>query len=974
MDDIWLETIDCAAELGPERYWESAPTHIVKSPLGVYRELPEGHYHRFAYRFQVAKPGTPHLAVINYPDDKTRTMCVMDGRTYDLSTGIGTGLDLPLSDTMRQHRLVFWPRFNDCSLMFINYGACGGSCAVASIELYELKSLPNALAKQDRSKRTIGLQWEDPAGKLKTLGARSIKEWASRLAEHAAFSGQNLIEYPISWYYGPLYPSEVEKPDFPHFTVDEDGGLLSLIVEKPADWVGEAMDIFAAQDILFKPVVHLQRLASLLERGGDILNVRSDGQVQCAAADWTRFWSRAKIERWGDFPAQTGHEPWISPPGLPSGPMYNLLHPVVQDALFRLFAEIGEKYGKRGNFAGVTVPLWGTTFLWFGSLESGYDDLTFSLFEKETGLRCDIASRYDWVKNTCLERWIDWRCGKVKELLVKLARLLPGPLTISVCPEPLLTHLQKPANCFANLLYNRESLYDICKLGGLDFDLYDGADGVKLELQLTHSRYRHNHATGGQYPNLYWDYNFLDKKTFGKLRGKNASAYVFNCYYEGGHYDFKPLPLEDFKTLDAGTGKLKGVREMTLNFSHPLWPWYPHEFTTGSGVPPGGRHFLEHYAHALAEFDAPCITQGGLTPGLWGHEAELREFSAAFTALPSKEFAAVGESSDPVALRVLREDGIWFYLVNRESFPVKVVVRFPENTGTLRSLPSEFETRFTNGSLELKLESFGLLAFRSEVAPSGFVAEIPQEERRKLTAETERLLRVYDALVNDKCRNAGSAVDIYLDAEKQYCTTLVKNIALAASNGMFSYQRRLLFSLKSLVDKSNVQACLGNQEKLIAVLDKDGRAGINCGSAKEFQSPSGTLWLPDQPYNGFGSYGNVGAIPIDRGDLKIDSERDQELYRTEACGDHMVYRLPLPPGSYNLRLHFAETYHRQAGKRALRLNVDNQPYPKTIDPFAAGGGFAKPFVLEFKGLAIARALDVELTNDAELNGIEVERA
>jgi len=994
-----LETVNCVEVHGEELYFESAPSKIVRSPLGAYREMSEGHYNRMAYKFFVVRPGKAHLAVINYPDDKMRTMCVMDGLSYDMSTGIGTGLDLPLTNKMQKHNLVFWPRSKECSLMFINYGDKGGPCAVSSIEIYEIKSgsliSGGKNAQIDRSHRTIGMQWEDPCGKLKSMGASSIGEWAERLAEYAIFAGQNIIEYPISWYYGPLYPSSIEKPDFPHFTITEDGTLLSLIVEKPSDWVGEAMDILERENIFFKPVVHLLRLNSLMDIGAEqmkkgpdvlredfILNIRADGKIQTAVSDWTKVWKTSNIENWNKFPTHTGHEPWNTPE-LPPGPMYNPLHPTVQDALEKLFAEIGNRYGCRKNFAGISIPLWGTTFLWFSSMESGYDDFTFALLEKETGLKSGInglssdrfAARAGWITDKCSEKWICWRCEKIKKLLVKLARLIPCGLTISVCPEPLLGHLKSPSNSFQNLLYNNESLYDICRTGGIDFDLYDGTDGVNLELQMTHSRYRHNFANASPYPNLYWDYNFLDKKTFDRLRCRKASAYIFNCYYESGQYDFKRLPPDDFKDFDAGTGKIKSVCEMTLRSKHPIWTWHKHEFTTGNGIPPSGRNFLEHYAHALAEFDAQSITQGGLTPGLWGHEEELREFSDVFKSLPAENFDTMGERNDPVVLRVLKKNKhIWFYLVNREQFSIKTILQFDKKSGVLLSVPSKNKTIFEDGSLEIVLKPFELTAFittEENTAPCSLSVFIPEDEQKKLHEENARLLQIFNIMKNDPLRVENSFLDKSLDMEKKYCEILVENIEFASGNKMFSYQRRLLTSLKWIIDKTDIQTCLRNQERLISALVKNGRAGINCGSSKEIMSESGTLWLPDQLYIGNGSYGHTGAMSADRGNIKICAETDKAIYRTEAWGNHVAYRVPLPPGKYNLRLHFAETYNHGPGKRLFSVCVNGQMYPRKIDPFAESGGFAKPFILEFENLPADKAVDVELEGGVEINAIEI---
>ena len=87
---------------------------------------------RFGYRFQIEHIGRPHVAVIRYPDDKRRYMCIMDGTCYDLTTGVFTGWAQPLSGTMLELRQVFWPRWKDCSIVLMTWGE--GEPAAAAVD------------------------------------------------------------------------------------------------------------------------------------------------------------------------------------------------------------------------------------------------------------------------------------------------------------------------------------------------------------------------------------------------------------------------------------------------------------------------------------------------------------------------------------------------------------------------------------------------------------------------------------------------------------------------------------------------------------------------------------------------------------------------------------------------------------------------------------------------------------------------
>ena len=99
--------IDCTQEHPSERYFSTGDVKVVEGAAGRYREAAGKPLSRFGYRFRVEHLGQPHLAVIRYPDDKRRFMCVMDGTCYDLSTGVTTGFAYPLSGRMREIRQVF---------------------------------------------------------------------------------------------------------------------------------------------------------------------------------------------------------------------------------------------------------------------------------------------------------------------------------------------------------------------------------------------------------------------------------------------------------------------------------------------------------------------------------------------------------------------------------------------------------------------------------------------------------------------------------------------------------------------------------------------------------------------------------------------------------------------------------------------------------------------------------------------------
>jgi hypothetical protein len=98
---------------------------------------------------------------------------------------------------------------------------------------------------------------------------------------------------------------------------------------------------------------------------------------------------------------------------------------------------------------------------------------------------------------------------------------------------------------------------------------------------------------------------------------------------------------------------------------------------------------------------------------------------------------------------------------------------------------------------------------------------------------------------------------------------------------------------------------------------------INCGGAA-FTGADGTNWSADQNYSG--------------GDLlytssAINNTADLALYRSARQGlyDDFSYTMPVPNGSYTLRLSFAESRYTAKGQRVFNVNVNGAPVLSNFD-------------------------------------------
>ena len=161
---------------------------------------------------------------------------------------------------------------------------------------------------------------------------------------------------------------------------------------------------------------------------------------------------------------------------------------------------------------------------------------------------------------------------------------------------------------------------------------------------------------------------------------------------------------------------------------------------------PAGVHFLEPYAHAVAEFDALRVTRGGLFLDK-AHSEELRRFAAAYRALPRKKFVTVGNTTDPVAVRTLVHDGKrYFYLVNRDYYPVRVELAFDRSPGKLRDWATG-ESLHASRRWEIKLAPYELRSFAvaRDIGLTSFRVEPPPAIAAALLADGRKALTDLDA-------------------------------------------------------------------------------------------------------------------------------------------------------------------------------------------------------------------------------------
>jgi len=560
------------------------------------------------------------------------------------------------------------------------------------------------------------------------------------------------------------------------------------------------------------------RLGSLMQKmnvdleaikgGAETINsMLWNDQVQAGTMDWTPVYNARNFEKLLDYYEQGKDQadfPWAygektRQPYHP-GPIFNPLHPIVQEAIIGFVREIAERYGKHPTFKGIAFTMWAPSMLWFGSIHSGYDDCTVGLFEKETGIQVPVdktapdrfSKRYEFLTFACREAWVDWRCRKIAELVRKIRDTMRAVrpdlrVTLNMWREAFVNGIIWSGEV-RHQLYACPGLVEMCRQAGMDVALYKNEPGIELDLEFD----------GGNRDRMGWvtdtadlpiekftvirDNDFLDEEMLASFAGLATSgAYIFNAWHEswGVHSWLRCDPNDaQAKELAFICGK-PAEGYFTGRSVYPKDGFWWDSQSRITPAFPAGPHFMEQYAHAVAELDALRITRGGLFMDK-AHTEEIAKFAKAYRALPKVKFETVGDKTDPVAVRSVAADGLrYFYMVNRDYYPVEVKLAFNRAAGTVTELATG--KKKVGKKWSVTLGPYELRSFTAADAArlTGFDATVPTE--------------IADALN----REAGAALDAIatVRAEGRYIAGLDRmeeRIRSAMAEGRLAFLRRAL--------------------------------------------------------------------------------------------------------------------------------------------------------------------------------------
>jgi len=149
---------------------------------------------------------------------------------------------------------------------------------------------------------------------------------------------------------------------------------------------------------------------------------------------------------------------------------------------------------------------------------------------------------------------------------------------------------------------------------------------------------------------------------------------------------------------------------------------------------------------------------------------------------------------------------------------------------------------------------------------------------------------------------------------------------------------------------------------------------ILAGASRKYVDHAGKVWSPDAYFDG----GNAVQSPVPH----IWRTQDPILYRSSRQGD-FGYNIPLKPGTYELRLHFAENFYGPEsaagggeGSRTMTVSANGQELLHGFDVLADAGGERTADVKVFPGISPAQDGQLHLTfsgqsSSAMLSAIEI---
>lgn len=408
-------------------------------------------------------------------------------------------------------------------------------------------------------------------------------------------------------------------------------------------------------------------------------------------------------------------------------------NPTVRSMFVDYFRDIVKRYAKHLGFGGLE---WCMVFGIWPSLDVGYGDYTVNAFSKATGINVTgkAAERYEFLtKEPVRAKWLKWRSEQVTEFVREMRAMFDEynpdlKLDLAIPQSP-----------------------DMYETRGVDLAALKGIKGVTLVAERGPTFHR-------------WM----------MYRGKPEPT-SFETMYET-----KAPMVKDF-LVDGSVGTVSAMNSYFESRTNSMMPERFPSYFQSPDVKQHGRFFLKEPAFALGAMDALEFVIGGQPLGTLGRDAETREFTQAYCALPAKPFKTIPGLDDPAVARYLNTpNGTYFYAVNMHHCPVRLKLSF--DAGHVKYLDLSTDKMLSEGEIELR--PFELRSFLIPKQKVGIT-------NVALSGDPDGARAFYDARITKiKAAIAGSKADTAEEAK------VLAAVEQAVAEKRYGEAHRLCFSQK----------------------------------------------------------------------------------------------------------------------------------------------------------------------------------
>lgn len=631
-----VDRIECAAAEDRHPLLDGVTkSTVVASPLGAYREAGSRHGDCLIWEFKVKELHQPHLVVVEYPDDKPRTIsfCVTEPPSIPrVSNGAICGEPYPPTNRFQEMDTLYYPTHATAYLVMLTCEQ-DHPAAARRVSVYRiLDDLPAVELKNKATGRWIGVhtesentQWVSYTSKSRVPVARAgsfdwtdikstcfYREWYRTIANQVKdmrLSGQNLFVTGAFRYDSALFPGCSE-----HYTKY---GYHAL------DYYELMARMFQANDLGLILSLEFLNTPRLIAAG----HKHSYQEVLDGAR------TVGQVSRGGQLASAFG------------GVAPNPFAPEVQNAMVKVAGELASRYGKHASVLGLAFlcgdegfqPCLLRKFVpGEDNLEYSYDDISIERFEKEEKIKIPVdrkaqdrfAKRYEWLMSHAREAWIQWRCEAMRDLLLKI-----NEKVYSQGLECYFMDVRSVMDVYSERRWRTAGVpyRDLLRERGFDPLLFRGTPGLvfgNLYKQNEGRYYVHRGAalTSEHRPTngVIREFNLAPDVREAYQNGTHTAGFIHNQFYEvyfpfGREFTWRELLIPNHWT---GT-----------DYSWPTRPYFGDPFVT-----------------MLAQGDLPRVIMHSFCDNeAWvGSHDQMRRFALALRTLPLGDYRILtGDRSDP---------------------------------------------------------------------------------------------------------------------------------------------------------------------------------------------------------------------------------------------------------------------------------------------------------------------------------------